>query len=56
MMIMTKLKKTNTKLDKELFIQLIRKEALDNPVNLGDDNNDGEVDDGMMMIMMMVVG
>ena len=38
--ILTKLRKDNTKLDKELFIQLIRKEALDNPVNLGDDNDD----------------
>ncbi len=38
--IMTKLKKNNTKLDKELFVQFIRKESLDNPVNLGnvDDN------------------
>mgnify|MGYP004311734525 FL=1 len=36
--IMTKLKKTNTKLDKELFIQFIRKEALENPVDLGDND------------------
>ena len=42
--ILTKLRKTNTKLDKDLFIQFIRKEALDNPVNLGD--NGGNDDDG----------
>ena len=38
--ILTKLRKTNTKLDKDLFIQFILKEALDNPVNLRDGDND----------------
>ena len=41
--VMTKLKKTNTKLDKELFIQFIRKEALDNPVNLGNLNENENI-------------
>ena len=42
--ILTKLRKTNTKLDKDLFIQFIRKEALENPVNSGDDDdNDDDV-------------
>ena len=42
--VMTKLKKTNTKLDKELFIQFIRKEALDNPVTLGNVNMDENIE------------
>ena len=42
--IMTKLKKTNTKLDKELFIQFIRKEALESPVNLGNVNMDENIE------------
>ena len=42
--IMTKLKKTNTKLDKELFIQFIRKEALGSPVNLGNVDDDVNVE------------
>ena len=42
--IMTKLKKTNTKLDKELFIQFIRKEALENPPNLGNVDDDVNVE------------
>ena len=42
--VMTKLKKTNTKLDKELFIQFIRKEALDNPVTLGNVNENENIE------------
>lgn len=32
----------NTRVDKDLFIQFIRKESLDNPVNLGDGNDDDD--------------
>ena len=43
--ILTKLRKTNTKLDKDLFIQFIRKKAFENPVNSGDGDGANE-DDG----------
>ena len=37
------MKKNNTKLDKELFIQFIRKEALENPVDLGDNDENESI-------------